>query len=93
MNGSGIYRAPKSGERFSCSWRGKGDSRDWLGDATRWITVTVLTFGAQKYLCMCERDSEGEEWALSTGAANLQPTTNINTITPGIFSKDVACAR
>lgn len=42
VSGSGIYRAPKSGERFSFSWRGEGDSRDWLGDATRWITVTAL---------------------------------------------------
>lgn len=34
----------------------------------------LLTCGAQ--LCVCE--SEGEEWALSTGAANLQPTTDIH---------------
>lgn len=52
-----------------------------------------LTYGAQKYLCACVWQSEREEWVLSTGAANLQPTTNINTVTPGIFSKDVACAK
>lgn len=56
MSGSGIFRAPKSGERFSCSWRGEGDSRDWLGDATRWITVTVLNLWCtEKAVCVCVR--------------------------------------
>lgn len=51
-----------------------------------------LTYGAQKYLCMCERECEGKQWVLSAGAANLQPTTNRKTVTPGTFNKDVACA-
>ncbi len=38
-----------------------------------------LTYGAQKKLCECE--SEGEEWALNTGAANLQPTIDIHSHT------------
>ena len=41
----------------------------------------LLTCGAQLCVCVCVCvcESEGEEWALSTGAANLQPTTDTQT--------------
>lgn len=75
--------APEQGERLSCSWRGEGDNRDWLGDATRWITVTVLNLRCTE-IFLCERKSEGQEWVLSTGAANHHPATNVYSHTRNI---------
>lgn len=92
MSGSGIYRAPKSGEQFSSSWRGEGDSRDWLGG---WgvlrdgLLSPFLTYGAQRKLCVCLCVSEGEEWAHSTGAASLQPTTNTQSLSVQSSSRQV----
>lgn len=79
MSGSGIYRAPKSGERFSFSWRGKVTAVTGWGMLRDGLLSPFVTSGAQKKLCVF--DSEGEEWVLSTGAANLQPTIDIHSLT------------